>query len=90
MISCERIAAGLSSRQNAAMTKQTLSTKNVVKLLQRAIEDAGSLRALQQKWGMSRNYYWEVCQGIRPPSPKLLSKLGLVQVPPPPPRYRLK
>lgn len=38
---------------------------------------AGGVRALARQWGFSHTYVYEVLSGKRPPSARILDKMGL-------------
>lgn len=54
-----------------------MSGNEVVKLLGREIEKAGSLRELSRRWSVSAPYLSDVINGNRSPGPAILKHLGL-------------
>lgn len=57
------------------MTEQT-----IVELVRGAIADAGSMRQLATKWGVTVGYLADVCNGRRAPGPGILEPLGIERV----------
>lgn len=45
--------------------------------LESAIDDAGGVRALARRWGVSAGYVSQVRLGRRQPGPRILLRLGL-------------
>lgn len=57
--------------------RKPLTQGQVVALIREKIEEAGSLRQLAIKWGISAPYLSDVVNGRRAPGPKITKHLGL-------------
>jgi hypothetical protein len=56
---------------------RTLSITDVLSMIDKAVQKAGSRRALARQWKCSSIYIREVQKQTRPPGPLILDRLGL-------------
>jgi hypothetical protein len=59
------------------MSKQTITTADVLKRVEAAVEEAGTAKALAAQWAISPVYLSDVRAGKRAPGPAILASLGL-------------